>query len=255
MTKLIVAFLIVFILVVAVLITAFYITGNMSVFFISTWIPTLSAVIALLVIRQRAELKTLLGSIRFNAGLLRALPMLLLTAALVTAALIVFIKVFGLQSPYSLKQAFINIPLMLFTGALGEELGWRGVFLKQMLIKTNFIIAAIVMGALWAASHLPLWLMPELESMGYAGNPFLLFTAALIGGSFIYTWVYAYSGGNLLACVLLHFIQNYLLAYTINLNTESSNFFAVYTVINLVLAIIIVVNWRKVEKKKLILFE
>ncbi len=254
MTKMIVAFLSVFILVIAVLITVFHITGNMSIFFISTWVPTLSAVIALLVIRQSAELKTLLSSIRFNAGLLRVLPMLLLTAALIIAALIVFVKGYGLKTPYSLQQALLNIPMMLFTGALGEELGWRGVFLKQLLKKTYFILAAAVMGALWAASHLPLWLMPELESMGYAGNPFLLFTAALIGGSFIYTWVYIYSGGNLLSCIILHFIQNYLLAFTINLNTEPSNFFAVYTVINLVLAIIIVANRRKVEEKKLDLF-
>lgn len=250
MTKIAISFLIVFILVSALLIGLFYITGSMAVFFISSWALTISVIIMLLVLRQGAELKRLLRSFLPDTGLLRVLPMLLLTAVLITAALIVFVQVFGLKTPYSLRQALINIPVLLFTGALGEELGWRGVFLKQILKKTGFIISSLAMGVLWAVSHLPLWIIPELESLGYAGNPFLLFMAALAGGSFIYTWVFIYSDGNLLACVLLHFIQNYLLAFTINLNTAPSNFFYIYTIINLTIAAFIVANWKSVDKKK-----
>ena len=238
-----------FVLIIILLVAVFYATGSMTVFFIAAWVPTIAAFIMLLVIRKSSELKTLLRSFRFNAGLLRVLPMLLLTGVLVIAALIVFIRIFGLETPNSPRQALINIPVMLFPGALGEELGWRGIFLKQMLKKNNFIISSIVMGVLWASSLLPLWLIPELESLGYAGNPFLLFTASLVGASFIYSWVFINSGGNLLACLLLHFIQNYLLAFTININTAPSNFFCVYTMINLIIAIFIVAGWRKTEAR------
>ena len=250
MTRTAILFLLVFIFIIALLTAVFYATGSIVVFFIASWVPTITAVILLPLIRQGAELRTLLRSFRIDSGLLRVIPLLLLSAALVTAALIVFIKMFGLKKPYSLPQILMNVPMMLFTGALGEELGWRGVFLKQMLKKTNFMISSIAMGLLWAASHLPLWLIPALKPLGYAGNPFLIFTASLTGASFIYTWVFIYSRGNLLACMLLHFIQNYLLSYTINLNTDPSNFYVVYTIINLLIAVVIVANWRKVEKEQ-----
>ena len=97
-------------------------------------------------------------------------------------------------------------------------------------------------------------LIPGLEPLGYSGNPFPVFLASLTGVSFIYAWVYVYSRGNLLACMILHFIQNYCLAFTINLNTAPSNFFYVYTIINLVLAAVIVANRRKVEAEQWNLF-
>ena len=49
--------------------------------------------------------------------------------------------------------------------------------------------------------------------------------------------------------MILHFFQNYCLAFTINLNTAPSKFFYVYTIINLVLAAVIVANRRKVDFK------
>lgn len=247
MNRLIIVFLAAVVVIGGVIAAVYFISGSFAVFFLSTWIPTIAAVAALLVLRQKAELKILLRSYRFDTGLLRVLPFLLIIVVIVSAALFLFIRIYGTAVPYSLRQVLINIPMMLFTGALGEELGWRGILLKQLLKKRGFITAAAITGAIWAVFHIPVWFIPEL---GYSGNPFPLFFISLLGGSVIYTFVYIFSNANLLAVVLLHFTQNYLLAFTINLDTEPSDFFIVYTIINLILALIIVVNWRRVEKKQ-----
>lgn len=70
--------------------------------------------------------------------------------------------------------------MLLFTGVLGEELGWRGLLLKQLFTKWSFLAATLFSGVIWALFHLPLWLAPEL---GYSHLPFPVFGIQVISGT------------------------------------------------------------------------
>ncbi|HUP27803.1 MAG TPA: type II CAAX endopeptidase family protein, partial [Chloroflexia bacterium] len=71
----------------------------------------------------------------------------------------------------------------LVTGPLGEELGWRGFALPRLQERMGPLWASLTLGLLWAAWHLPLFLLPE-----WAGtvNP------AMVGLAF-FSWVIPFS--------------------------------------------------------------
>ena len=52
-----------------------------------------------------------------------------------------------------------------FSGPLGEEPGWRGFALPRMLRGQGALAASLVLGAIWAAWHLPLGLVGDLTRL------------------------------------------------------------------------------------------
>jgi membrane protease YdiL (CAAX protease family) len=82
----------------------------------------------------------------------------------------------------------------------GEEIGWRGYALP-LLLETRMppIIAAIILGILWGAWHIPLRIPSGLSS--FPLPLFILFTAAL---SVVYLILLQRSGGSLIPALLLH---------------------------------------------------
>ena len=67
------------------------------------------------------------------------------------------------------------------------------------------LAASVVVGAIWAAWHLPMFWMP---SQFLSQIPFLLFLVSLVGLSTIYTWLSNSTRGNLLLVILLHATLN-----------------------------------------------
>jgi membrane protease YdiL (CAAX protease family) len=108
-------------------------------------------------------------------------------------------------------DATIPIALVMFVfsifpgSALGEELGWRGFALPHLQAGRSALRASIVLGALWGAWHLPLWLT------GTDSHPLSLYPAfvlTVIASSVLYTWMYNSTGGSLLIIVLYHAASN-----------------------------------------------
>lgn len=82
----------------------------------------------------------------------------------------------------------------------GEEIGWRGYALPLMLeARIPPLLAAIALGLIWGAWHIPLRIPSGLSS--FPLPLFLLFTTAL---SVVYLIVFQQSGGSLLPALLLH---------------------------------------------------
>ncbi|MGZ3914847.1 MAG: CPBP family intramembrane glutamic endopeptidase [Flavisolibacter sp.] len=99
-------------------------------------------------------------------------------------------------SPYFIVAAFF---WLMFINS-GEEIGWRGFALPRLekLFKNTFY-ATLVLGILWSAWHLPIYLTP-----GQSSFPLGLFIFFTIGISFIYTVVFVKTGGSLFSVTLLH---------------------------------------------------
>jgi uncharacterized protein len=93
----------------------------------------------------------------------------------------------------------------LITGAMGEELGWRGFALPWLQTKFNALWASIILGIAWGLWHLPLW----FTGMGYEEISFWLFAWVGIAMTIIITWICNSTRGNMLLVTIFHMSFNY----------------------------------------------
>jgi membrane protease YdiL (CAAX protease family) len=91
------------------------------------------------------------------------------------------------------------IMLILFVLVIGEEIGWRGFLLRHLLRQRSPFVAAIVVGAVWATWHSPLYFIPGMPSYG---GPFLAFAAWAMSLSFLLTWLWMGTRSVVLATVM-----------------------------------------------------
>jgi len=87
-----------------------------------------------------------------------------------------------------------------FGGALGEEAGWRGFLLPRVRRRYGLLAASLVVGVVWMAWHLPLFLSGPATDQ----RPPLLFALWGLGLSVVFAWIYERTGGNLLVVMLFH---------------------------------------------------
>jgi uncharacterized protein len=88
---------------------------------------------------------------------------------------------------------------------VGEETGWRGFALPRMLEKMGALGAALSIGVIWAAWHLPLFMLPGSNQYG---SPFATYMLAMMGWSVIHTLLYLRNGGSILPNMLFHGATN-----------------------------------------------
>ena len=83
----------------------------------------------------------------------------------------------------------------VFSGPLGEEIGWRGFALPQLLESCSALAASLIVGSVWAIWHLPLILVGDFTTYG----AFMPVIAA-----FAFTWVSQNAKGSVLLAILMH---------------------------------------------------
>lgn len=91
---------------------------------------------------------------------------------------------------------------------VGEEIGWRGLFVPELNKVTGFTRAALISGAVWALWHLPGIFFVDYNLAGaprwYAA---LMFTTAITSLSFAFAWLRLKSG-SLWPAAVLHAMHN-----------------------------------------------
>jgi len=93
--------------------------------------------------------------------------------------------------------------LWTITFGVGEEVGWRGFALPRLQAGRSAFSASMLLGAFWAAWHLPaLFYRDTYVEMGLLVVPMLITVAAV--GSTVYTWMYNGTRGSLLALAVFH---------------------------------------------------
>jgi membrane protease YdiL (CAAX protease family) len=100
---------------------------------------------------------------------------------------------------------FAVLILILFIAAALEEVGWRGFALPEMLRRYAALPSALITGVIWGLLHVAL----VLPGMIYAGHSAVAMLAELVGLSFIITWLYVQTGGNVFTGVLFHAAQSF----------------------------------------------
>ena len=94
---------------------------------------------------------------------------------------------------------------MMFTVALGEEVGWRGYALPTLQGRHGALLASVILGVTWALWHLPLFFNPDLF---YSNLPFVVQLAIQIPLAILITWVFNSTGGSVLMAMLVHAVFN-----------------------------------------------
>jgi len=108
------------------------------------------------------------------------------------------------------------LPTLLFSTLppVLEELGWRGFALDQLQRTRAALSAGLILGVIWAAWHLPLFLIEgtnQHDAVGFLTTRFWLFMIGVVALSVAFTWIHNGTGGSILASILLHSWTNFTL--------------------------------------------
>jgi membrane protease YdiL (CAAX protease family) len=140
---------------------------------------------------------------------------LLTHPALVALALVADLALGGAAPPpvAAFEHPLVLLELVFFVfwfGPLPEEMGWRGFALDRLQLRMNALRSSLVLGAVWAIWHVPLFLIPGTfqNGLGFATPRFWVFLATLLPLSVLITWIYNNTRRSTLAAVLVHFSGN-----------------------------------------------
>lgn len=108
---------------------------------------------------------------------------------------------FGGQAIYVMALA---IAVSMWIQA-GEEVGWRGYALPRLAGRIGLGPASLLLGAIWASWHLPLFFIPGASTTGQSFPVYLIQVTAL---SVAMAWLYWRVNGSLLLPMLMHAAVN-----------------------------------------------
>lgn len=91
--------------------------------------------------------------------------------------------------------------ILVLGGPLGEEPGWRGVVVPELLGRLSLVVTSLVVAAGWWVWHLPLFWM---EGAAQEGSSIALFGVTVAALSVLFTWLYQRTAPSLVPSLLLH---------------------------------------------------
>jgi membrane protease YdiL (CAAX protease family) len=184
--------------------------------FVAVWAPTISAVVVSLAFGGLTSLRALAArAVRPASAVWIATAILGLPAALLALGLAERVAAPAAQHFVDLRALAFGAPTLLLAsvaslavvanGGLGEEAGWRGFALPRLIQLMGPLPAALTLGVVWGAWHLPLF----LGQGGLAQSNFGLFLVSAVAMTVFMTWIYLHANGNfLIAGVIPHLVAN-----------------------------------------------
>jgi membrane protease YdiL (CAAX protease family) len=177
---------------------------------LSNFGPALSAIIALSICQGRAGLAALGRSvIRWRVR--PWLYVLGLFGAVVNVAVVIAAYTFGSTrfdpSQFSLGRfTLLFFAMAVVDGPLGEEIGWRGLLLPELMRRMTALPAALLVGVVWYVWHVPIFAANGRTMSGWEHLGFFYSCVAL---SVLFTWFFIRSGGSTFLAIYLHAFSNY----------------------------------------------
>jgi membrane protease YdiL (CAAX protease family) len=96
----------------------------------------------------------------------------------------------------------VTLLSVLVLGQAGEELGWRGFALPRLASRIGLGWGSVVLGVLWAAWHLPLFV--ALDAADTYHQSFPLYLSQVVALSIAIAWLWWRTNGSLLLTMLFH---------------------------------------------------
>ncbi len=115
----------------------------------------------------------------------------------------------------ALETSALIVPLVVLLPALFEEFAWRGHGAEVMLQRgSSAAVAALVIGVLFLAVHLPLYLPGQL----YDDLPLWPAVMTTLGYAALLTWIYVGSGRSSLLAGITHAALNGFVPLTVGID-------------------------------------
>jgi membrane protease YdiL (CAAX protease family) len=104
-----------------------------------------------------------------------------------------------------LQFSMFFVVMMIMDGPLGEEPGWRGLLLPELMGRYSMLTASLVVGVIWFIWHMPLYLADgkSLHPIGFFIN--------VVCQSVIFTWFYLRARQSTFFMIFLHNTSNFAL--------------------------------------------
>lgn len=184
--------------------------GTIIWLLLSNFGPALAATIALVCCGGRAGVEDLGRSIvrwRVRGGLYAlAWFGILINAGVVVVGYVTHTLRFDASAFSLVKFVLLYFVMIVLDGPLGEEIGWRGVLLPQLMKKLRPLSASVIVGIIWYAWHVPLY---AADSRMNTPVEHILFLYGCIALSVIFTWFFVKSGGSTFLMIYVHNASNY----------------------------------------------
>jgi len=179
--------------------------------FVTVWSPTVIALALSFFFEGTSGVRNLLGFLfrGFSNNALWYLIGILVPVAAVASAIIIARYLHSGAAFVPLAALPLTLGLQVSTGAMGEELGWRGFLLSHLERRLSPRVAALVMAITWALWHLPAFFFPGMPQQHMPPIAFLLMVAAF--GIFL-ALLFNHTRGHLVSTMLAHLSFNMSLA-------------------------------------------
>jgi membrane protease YdiL (CAAX protease family) len=178
---------------------------------VTVWSPTFIALAITMVFGGPSSARSLLRRLvpLRSSGLTWCIAAIVLPASSVLAA-VLLARTLQQGAPLIAIQAiFPTIVIQLGTGAVGEELGWRGFLLPLLQRKVSPVISSLIMSALWGLWHAPAFFFPGMPQALI--SPLAFFVAVGAFGVFL-SLIFNKTKGCVVGTMLAHFVFNTCLA-------------------------------------------
>jgi membrane protease YdiL (CAAX protease family) len=148
------------------------------------------------------------GWILFSILLFPALFVIAWTIVNIQTGTSFMIQIGGTQNALVVHLLILFSFDLIFGGAFGEEIGWRGFVLPILLNQYSPLKASLILGFFWSLWHLPIDFIHGFGAVGISGLVMrLLFVCPM---SIIITWFYLRTQKPILSALLLHASINIL---------------------------------------------
>lgn len=173
----------------------------------TVWAPTFIALAVTFFSTGTAGVKQEVRRLRLGRGSGRWLILGAAIPMLATAIAVWSARSAGEGGPFTPSSA---IPMMIIfqfiTGALGEELGWRGFLLPRLGERLGVMKAAWLMAVIWSLWHVAAFYFPGTPQ--YQLIPPVPFLVFIVFFGFFLAFVFNRTGESILATILAHLSLN-----------------------------------------------
>ncbi|MFF1635313.1 type II CAAX prenyl endopeptidase Rce1 family protein [Leifsonia sp. NPDC058248] len=108
----------------------------------------------------------------------------------------------GLTTKLPGIPAIVVLLIWVLTAGIGEETGWRGWLMPTLTSRFGFVVAALMVAAVWMLWHAPQFLFnPGFQGMGWAA---IGWAVSLVAGSFWLGWLARLGRWSIIPVVLWH---------------------------------------------------
>ncbi|MDC0674403.1 CPBP family intramembrane glutamic endopeptidase [Nannocystis radixulma] len=100
------------------------------------------------------------------------------------------------SQPAGLAVVVVTGQLLNFVAATGEELGWRGLLLPELVRRFSPARASLLCGVIWALYHYPALFFTDYTAVNTAPRIYVVavFSLTVVAVSFVLTWLRLRSG-------------------------------------------------------------